>query len=243
MAGFSIPASEHSTITAWGEDHELDAFRNMLEQFAEPGKLLAVVSDSYDIRHAVSSYWGKHLRKEVKESGAMVVIRPDSGDPTQTVLDVLQRLKADFGFTVNSNGYCVLNNVRVIQGDGMDETSIEEVLQTMTHHRFSTTNVAFGMGGGLLQQVNRDTNKFAFKCSNVIVNGQHRDVFKSPAGDEGKRSKAGRLDLVKTKDGELETRRIGWGREGFVDSVMQTVYENGEILVEHTLDEVRERAK
>src|SRR5699024_5247826 len=49
MAAFSIPAAEHSTITVWGRDHEVDAYRNMLAHFAKPGALLSVVSDSYDI--------------------------------------------------------------------------------------------------------------------------------------------------------------------------------------------------
>lgn len=33
VAGFSIPASEHSTITSWGPGEEEKAFKNMLTQF------------------------------------------------------------------------------------------------------------------------------------------------------------------------------------------------------------------
>ena len=33
MCGFSIPAAEHSTITSWGKEKEVDACRNMLEQY------------------------------------------------------------------------------------------------------------------------------------------------------------------------------------------------------------------
>jgi nicotinamide phosphoribosyltransferase len=75
MAGFSIPAAEHSTITAWGRDGEADAYRNMLQRFARPGSLLAVVSDSYDLEHAVDALWGGELRQAVIDSGATVVIR------------------------------------------------------------------------------------------------------------------------------------------------------------------------
>ena len=66
MAGFSIPAAEHSTITAWGREGEADAYANMLQQFGQAGKLLAVVSDSYDIYHAVSEIWGKQLRAQAE---------------------------------------------------------------------------------------------------------------------------------------------------------------------------------
>ncbi|CAK0890772.1 unnamed protein product [Prorocentrum cordatum] len=48
MAGFSIAAAEHSTITSWGKDKEVEAFRNMLTKFNDG--LVAVVSDSYNIR-------------------------------------------------------------------------------------------------------------------------------------------------------------------------------------------------
>lgn len=32
-AGFSIPASEHGTITSWGKNSEKDAIENMLKTF------------------------------------------------------------------------------------------------------------------------------------------------------------------------------------------------------------------
>ena len=60
IAGFSIPAAEHSTITSWGRDNEVEAYRNMLTQFAKPGSIVAVVSDSYDIYNACK-LWGTEL--------------------------------------------------------------------------------------------------------------------------------------------------------------------------------------
>jgi nicotinamide phosphoribosyltransferase len=45
MAGFSIPASEHSTITSWGKENERAAMENMLDQYADCF-LVACVSDS-----------------------------------------------------------------------------------------------------------------------------------------------------------------------------------------------------
>ena len=35
MAGFSIPAAEHSTVTTWTKEGEKEAFRNMLTQFPD----------------------------------------------------------------------------------------------------------------------------------------------------------------------------------------------------------------
>jgi nicotinamide phosphoribosyltransferase len=239
MAGFSIPAAEHSSITSWGQDREVDAYRNML-QFAKPDALVAVVSDSYDLFNAVENLWGETLRQEVIDSGATLIIRPDSGHPAAVVLKTLQLLDKKFGSTINSKGYKVLNNVRVIQGDGINQDSIEEILAVATKiGNFSATNIAFGMGGGLLQQVNRDTQKFAYKCSLATVDGVEVEVFKNPITDPGKKSKKGRLDLVKDEKGY---RTVQVAVDGDLTcSELITVYENGQLMVEYTLEEIRKR--
>lgn len=237
MAAYSIPAAEHSTITTYGKEHEVDAYRNMLKQFAKPGSLVAVVSDSYDLYHAVDNIWGKELKDEVVKSGATLIVRPDSGDPATVVLKTMQLLDKNFGSAYNSKGFKVLNNVRVIQGDGINEDSIREILKTVTDAGYSADNVAFGMGGALLQQVNRDTQRFAYKASAVTVDGKVREVFKSPATDPGKASKKGYLDLVtRTSDGKFETVN---NKEAF-NSIMKTVFLNGEVLQKYTLAQIRE---
>lgn len=196
MAGLSIPAAEHSTIGAWGRNKEVEAYRNMLNKFAKPGAIVAVVSDTYDIYEACEKHWGTTLKDQIVASGATVVIRPDSGDPATVVLKCLQILDEKFGSTVNTKGYKVLNYVRLIQGDGVNRDSIVEILDTINNAGYSTTNIAFGMGGALLQQVNRDTQKFAYKCSAVEKDGEWMDVYKDPITDPGKRSMAGRLDTT-----------------------------------------------
>lgn len=241
MAGYSIPAAEHSTITSWGREQETAAYRNMLNQFAKPGKILAVVSDSYNIYEACERIWGEELREQVIQSGATLVIRPDSGDPAETVLQVAQILAKRFGTTINKKGFHVLNHVRIIQGDGMNLHSIGICLSKLTTNRFSTDNIAFGMGGGLLQQVNRDTMKFAMKCSAIQVNGTWRDVFKSPVDDKNKASKAGRLDLVRLQDGTLVTKRIEQLLPTDI-SLLETIFENGRLTKSVSFEEIRQRA-
>jgi nicotinamide phosphoribosyltransferase len=239
MAAYSIPAAEHSTITAWQREGEVAAYQNMLNQFAKPGSLVAVVSDSYDIWHAVDKLWGEQLRQQVIDSGATLVIRPDSGNPAAVVGKVLEILDERFGSVVNSKGYKVLQHVRVIQGDGINEQSLVEILETVEKKGFSLTNVAFGMGGALLQKLNRDTQKFAVKCSQVVVNGKDISVYKDPVTDPGKRSKRGRLDLVKT-EGSYQT--VAETEETRTLSKLETVYENGSLSKEYSFDEVRNQA-
>lgn len=62
----------------------------------------------------------------------------------------------------------------------------------MENNNWCADQIVFGMGGGLLQKHNRDTYKFAFKCSSITVNGKQRDIFKSPI-DGSKKSKAGNV--------------------------------------------------
>lgn len=242
MAGFSIPAAEHSTITSWGRNGEKAAYANMLKQFAGPGRLVAVVSDSYDLWNAIDNLWGDKLKETVENSGGTLVIRPDSGDPVEIVSETIARLMAKFGFAVNRKGYKVLPAcVRVIQGDGISVASIEAILAEMKRRGLSAENVAFGMGGELLQKVNRDTQRFAMKASAVCINGEWRDVFKDPVTDPGKRSKRGRLALVQDEAGALKT--IAEAELNAQENVLRVVFRNGRLCVDETLAAIRGRAE
>jgi nicotinamide phosphoribosyltransferase len=244
MAGFSIPAAEHSTITAWGREHEVDAYANMVAQFGKPGATYAVVSDSYDLYAAIEHLWGETLRQQVIDSGATLVVRPDSGDPVTVVAKTMALLAERFGTTVNGKGYKVLKTVRVIQGDGVNPGSIQQILDRTLADGFSAENIAFGMGGALLQRLDRDTQKFAYKASAVEVDGAWRDVFKDPVTDAGKRSKRGLLGLTHGSDG-WRTVPVDGARfaplEGG-ENALVPVFRDGKLLVDVTLEEVRTRA-
>jgi len=244
MAAFSIPAAEHSTVTSWGRENEVEAYRNMLARFGKPGALFSVVSDSYDLFHAVRDLWGGDLRQAVIDSGATLVVRPDSGDPVTIVAETLRLLDQTFGSSVNAKGYKVLNHVRVIQGDGVNPVSIAAILERIVAEGFSAENLAFGMGGGLLQQLDRDTQKFALKCSAAKVDGRWIDVSKDPVTDPGKRSKAGRLMLLTDGAGGYRTVAApeGFAPEPGWRDAMVTVWENGRLLVDQTLAEIRARS-
>jgi nicotinamide phosphoribosyltransferase len=251
MAGFSIPAAEHSTITSWGRENEVEAYRNMLRQFAKPGSIVAVVSDSYDIYHAIREHWGRTLREEVINSGATLVVRPDSGDPVDVVHQCLVLLDEAFGHTVNGKGYKVLNHVRVIQGDGINPNSIKAILERATSAGYATDNLAFGMGGGLLQQLNRDTQKFALKCSAARVDGKWIDVYKDPITDKGKQSKRGRMTLLRHREyGTFQTVPVPPAADSMAevekpmgyDDAMVTVWEAGRLLTDWNFAEIRHRA-
>jgi len=248
MAGFSIPASEHSTITAWGRDNETEAYANMLKQFGGEGKVFANVSDSYNIWNAVTNILGSKLRTQIINSGGTMVVRPDSGDPVTVPIEVIDRLMAMFGYSTNSKGYKVLPDcIRVIQGDGMTLETISRVISSMEARKLSVDNIAFGMGGGLLQKVDRDTQNFAMKTSAAMVDGVWRDVFKDPISDTGKQSKKGRQVLLY----DCGIGHCGYRTISVADSaelpaanqVMRTVYKDGVLLIDEDLETIRKRAK
>ena len=261
VAGFSIPAMEHSTVTSWGREGEVDAYRNMLNQYAKPGAILAVVSDSYDIYNAAEKLWGEELRQQVIDSGATVVIRPDSGDPVEVNRRLIEILGSKFGYTTNSKGFKVLNNVRLIQGDGINELTVRSILGAFMAMGWSADNIAFGMGGALLQIVDRDTQRFAMKCSAMsrtvrVEDGDFGsgfktewfDVVKDPVTYTGKKSKAGRVTLWTNSGGEFAsgvTAPTGWtdkGIGGWIDALVP-VYWNGNLHNEITFDQVRANAR
>lgn len=241
MPGFSIPAAEHSTITSWGEENEVDAMRNMLEQY--PDGFVACVSDSFDIYRACSDYWGTQLKQKVLARDGVLVVRPDSGDPLTVVNKVLNILGLRFGFEVNAKGFKVLNpKVRVIQGDGIDRERLPKLLEAMKQNGWSADNIAFGSGGGLLQKLNRDTQRFAFKCSSVVIGEETRDVYKRPITDGDKASKRGRLKLKMIQGAEgAEFQTVPEAEEG--DNLLTTVFENGQIIRETSFDEIRRNAQ
>jgi len=249
MAGFSIPAMEHSTVTSWGRRGEVRAFGTMIERFGGAGKTLAMVVDSYDIDEAVNTIVGVDLKDAILNSGSTVVIRPDSGDPRIVVPRLLRSLERNFGSERNRRGYRVLNPaVRVIQGDGMDLDAIDDLYRTVIADGWSAENVSVGMGGGLLQKLDRDTMRFAMKASAIEIDGTWTDVYKDPKTDPGKRSKRGRLALVNNdtawNDFAMKTGIETIGEADLRDrtNLLRPVYRDGALLVDESLDTIRRRA-
>jgi nicotinamide phosphoribosyltransferase len=252
IAGFSIPAMEHSTVTSWGKENEVNSYRNMVKQNAKQGGLFGCVSDSYDIFEACK-LWGTVLKQEVLDSGATLVVRPDSGNPADVVVKCLYILEKYFGSTTNAKGYRVLNPaVRILQGDGIDHASIRSILFCMEMAGFSADNIAFGQGGALLQMVNRDTMQWAMKCSAIGISRQvgwdadievvWHDVYKDPITDSGKRSKRGRVTLWKSGS-EFESsvnQPTRWTDNGMAwTNALQEVFCNGELMNEISFEEIR----
>lgn len=238
FAGFSIPASEHSTMTSWGKEGEAGAMRNMLDKY--PKGLVACVSDSYDIFNACKNIWGKELKEKIMAREGFLVVRPDSGELPGIVVDVLNALGENFPTTTTETGHKMLPpQLRVIQGDGISIESLPLILDHMAKNGWCADNLAFGSGGALLQKLHRDTLKCAFKCSYCKVNGKDVDVFKDPITDPGKKSKKGRLTLQKSGS---SFQTITEGKGSPRDDVLQEVFRDGILLVDQKFADIKARA-
>jgi nicotinamide phosphoribosyltransferase len=111
----------------------------------------------------------------------------------------------------------------------------------------------FGMGGKLLQaDINRDTQNFATKACFAVVNGEHRDLVKSPTEvDENgdlkpsfKKSKQGRLKLVKDYN-DYTYSTVTSLEDKYVESrdELRTIFEDGKLLIETPFEDIRSRAR
>lgn len=239
--GFSVKATEHSIMTSFGKENEFDVTRNIIKKL--PNGILSVVSDSYDIENAVNVYC-TDLKQDILNRNGKFVVRPDSprfkGDTcADQVYWIADKLWTAFGGTVNKKGYRVLNSkVGIIYGDGIGPNDIKETLELLEKHKFSAENCVFGMGGGLLQRnLDRDTQRSAFKCSSQYRDGVYHDIYKEPS-DKSKSSKRGKLSLVRDENGDLQTVP----QTSDVQDELRTVYENGNLVNEMTFDEIRKIA-
>lgn len=236
---FSVPASEHSVMTAQGRDGEYAVLDQLIEQY--PSGILSVVADSYDIYGFVNTVVER--KDQILAREGRFVVRPDSvtakhDTPETLTLWVVETLWNGFGGTNTSAGYRVLNDqVRVLWGDGIDPEGIRSIIYTLHQNGYAAENMVFGMGGGLLQKVNRDTQRFAFKSSAQFRDGIWHDVQKDPL-DGSKASKAGRLKLVHPVGEPCRTVR----EEEPGEDLLELVYLNGVLIREQTFDEIRANA-
>jgi nicotinamide phosphoribosyltransferase len=244
MSAFSVPATEHSIECSYGptSTEAREYLNTVLTQFAKPGGIVSIVIDGYNVFREAEMLCTE-FREKIIASGAKVVFRPDSGDVLEVIPRLLNLQAATFGFDLNKKGYKKIRYVGIIQGDGVDIATIDRILDKMKKMGFAADNIVFGSGGALLQKVNRDTYKFAQKASAILVDREWKPIFKDPVTDPGKKSKAGKLTLVRSRlNGEYMTLPKSAALNDEWQDMMSTVYENGVITHEMTLDEVRANA-
>lgn len=250
----SIPASEHSVMSSHGRD-ELSAYRHFITEVYPEG-FVSIVSDTWDFWNVMETVI-KPLKETIMARDGKVVIRADSGDPAdilcgdpngKTELErkgVVEVLWDIFGGEVSEQGYKVLDShIGTIYGDAITLERCEEICYRLEQKGFASTNVVYGIGSYTYQFNTRDTFGFALKSSFVIIDGEEKQIFKAPKTDTDgfKKSLKGRA-VVLESDGELIVKD-GLGltteKQEF-DNLLEVVYINGTLIIDQTLQEIRDK--
>jgi nicotinamide phosphoribosyltransferase len=238
---YSVPATEHSMFTIKGRAGEAEQVGAALRKY--PKGIISLVGDSYNIFNFAKEILGREFRDLIRAREGKVVCRPDSGDPTTQVPQLFDIFAESFGTRENGKGYKVLAPcIGTLWGDGMDLYSIHSLLRAIKAAHWSTENIVCGMGGGLLQKLNRDTQKFAIKLCNAVIDGKEIPVSKDPVTDKGKASKGGRLVLLKQDRGRWATVVNSNRDVPYPFDRLETVFLNGEMKRFQNVDEIRKIA-
>lgn len=258
--GSSVLATEHCNICAFSDtalrddfnaaDKMLDVLDEAITQFKQTGKglpIMSILGDTYDIYRFTGEYLGVKLKErvlQVGKKGGRLVLRPDSGVPEEVSVKCVEILMDKFGYTTNQYGYKVLPDfLRVLQGDGINTSSIREIIRCLEEKKISLENMVFGMGGGLTHEASRDEFSFSMKSTAILDGNNWRDLFKDPVTDKGKMSLKGRITAYK----DTETGKIFADRLESQDSnpswvnIMETIYLNGMITKQYTFEEIVHR--
>lgn len=173
MFGYSIRATEHSIMTSRGEEGEFGVVEELLNK--NPDGIMAMVIDSYNYERFIE-VCGTKFKDLILNRNGRIVFRPDSGDIIKVSQQVLELLGQYFGYTVNNKGFKVLpDQVRALWGDGINISDMDRILEesakTAGHRK-----LGFWHGWRTSSKINRDTCRFAFKCSAQKYDDKWHDV-------------------------------------------------------------------
>lgn len=266
--GFSVPASEHAVMTAYGKEDEIGAFRRLMQQY--PTGILSVVSDSFDLWKVCTEYVTE-MKDEILSRDGKLVLRPDSGDPVDIICGTVQECDREnvlkliankpeerkwlpshsgvvellwdvFGGSINSQGYKVLDShIGVIYGDSITLERAIEISDRLKAKGFASTNVVFGVGSYSMGYATRDNQGSAVKATYVEVNGEGRNIFKDPITDDGtKKSATGLLYVSRDHNNNLFLEdKVTWEKEN--SGLLNLIYKNGVFTNKTTLNKIREK--
>ena len=250
VIGQSVAATEHSVMCAGLQDDEFGTINRLLDLY--PTGILSIVSDTWDLWHVITNILPK-LKDKIMARDGTLVIRPDSGVPvdilcgdpaavhgTPASKGVVPLLWEIFGGTTNEGGYKVLDShIGSIYGDAITYDRGEEIMQRLAALGFVSSSTVFGVGSFTYQYVTRDTFGNAMKATHAVVNGESRNLKKTPITDDGlKFSATGRLAVKQWDDGELTVIEEATPEQEAA-SLLVPRWKDGEFLNRTSISQVR----
>lgn len=256
LIGGSVPATEHSVMCMGTQDGEVSTFNRLISE-VYPAGIVSIVSDTWDFWQVITEFLPA-LKENILARNGKVVIRPDSGDPVKIIVGdetaavgspeykgAIECMWETFGGTITEQGYKLLDNhIGLIYGDSITTERQVAILEGLKKKGFASYNVVLGIGSYTYEYVTRDTYGFAMKATYGEVNGKGRDIFKDPKTDDGtKKSAKGLMQVYRnTTTGKLELKdQCSWEEEA--QGELKTVFKDGKVVTDWTLQEIRERIK
>lgn len=198
--------------------------------------------------------WNGLLEEAVRIHGRPAVTEPEYKGVVELLWDI-------FGGTevvgADGNTYKVLDShIGAIYGDSITLERAKEMCERLKAKGFASTNIVLGVGSYTYQMNTRDTFGFAVKATygevlepgeqngdNVWMEPRAREIWKDPITDDGtKKSLKGLISVQMGVTGELIAKdQQTWEQEA--TGWLETVYLDGKLIKEYTLDEIRSRIK
>ena len=227
---------------------EITFLRKMLTELY-PNTSFSCVLDSYDYWNVIDNILPQ-LHDEIMAHNGCMLMRGDSGDCVEVVTKTVFKLWEQFGGTINTKGYKVLDpHVKAIYGDSITVQRCEEIYEILKNAGFACSNVALGVGSfsmhcieeeNMLKPFTRDTFSSCIKACYAEVDGKCYPIFKNPKDGGFKKSQKG-LCYVYEENGELKYKDE-YTSENIPDgNLLETVFKDGKLIKDYTLNEIRQR--
>ena len=248
---FGSPSTEHSVMCSnyAADGDEITLLRRLLTEIY-PNTSFSAVLDSYDYWNIIDNVLPQ-LKEEILNHNGCMLMRGDSGDCVEVVTKTVFKLWEEFGGTVNSKGYKVLNpHVKAIYGDSITVQRCEQIYEILKNAGFACQNVALGVGSfsfqcieedGILKPFTRDTFSSCIKATYCEINDEPFPIFKNPKDGGFKKSQKG-CCIVRLENGEYTFMDGYTWKEATecTDNQLITVFKDGKMVKEQSLQEIRD---
>lgn len=247
---FGSPSTEHAVMCSNFaiDGDEITLLRRLLTEIY-PNTSFSAVLDSYDYWNVIDNILPQ-LKEEIMNHNGCMLMRGDSGNCVDVVTKTVFKLWDQFGGTINSKGYKVLDpHVKAIYGDSITVQRCEEVYKILMEHGFACSNVALGVGSfsfqcieedGILKPFTRDSFSSCIKATYCEINGKPYPIFKNPKDGGFKKSQKG-CCYVYEEDGELKYKDEFTTSTLPENNMLETIFKDGIFVKEETLYNVRNR--
>lgn len=250
---FGSPSTEHSVMCSnYALDgDEVTLLKRLLTEIY-PNTSFSAVLDSYDYWNVIDNVLPQ-IKNEILAHNGCMLMRGDSGDCVEVVTKTVFKLWDEFGGSVNSKGYKVLDpHVKAIYGDSITIQRCEEIYQILKDNGFACSNVALGVGSfsmqcieedGILKPFTRDTFSSCIKATYCEIAHKPYPIFKNPKGGGFKKSQKGCCVVKKNANGDYCYKDEFTWKEACenTENALATIFKDGILIKEQRLSEIRDR--